>query len=224
MANKIENVEKIKEAFPGVSPTMQQAIRHTLRLARTPIRSAVLVRALNNITHTVELLDTESLEKIVSASSNLDVLLSLFEESVVLESKAQSNKDPLRSMRLKGIRAKNELLEKEGGVITSSQVAELLGISRQAVDKRRKQGKLLAVSPGKRGYFYPVWQFSEEGVIPGFEKVMNILKDYDPWMKMIFMLSANHYLGNHSPLEKLREGDLDNIFKAAEAAGEQGAL
>lgn len=224
MANKIENVEKIKETFPGVSPPMQQAIRHTLRLARTPIRSAVLVRALNNITHTVELLDTESLEKIVSASSNLDVLLSLFEESVVLESKAPFNKDPLQAMRLKGIRAKNKLLEKEGGVITSSQVAELLGISRQAVDKRRKQGKLLAVSLGKRGYFYPVWQFSEEGVIPGFENVMDILKDYDPWMKVIFMLNANHYLDSRSPLEKLREGDLDNVFKAAEAAGEQGAL
>lgn len=224
MANKIKNVEKIEETFPGVSLTMQQAIKHTLRLARTPIRSAVLVRALNNITQTVELLDIESLEKIVSASSNLDVLLLLFEESVVLESKIPFNKDPLRSHRFKGIRAKNELLKKEGGVITSNQAAELLGISRQAVDKRRKQGNLLAVSFGRRGYFYPVWQFSEDGVLPGFETVMNILKDYDPWMKMIFMLNANLRLNNRSPLEKLREGDLDNVFKAAQAAGEQGAL
>ena len=123
-----------------------------------------------------------------------------------------------------GIRAKNKLLEKEGGVITSSKVAEFLGVSRQAVDKRRKQGKLLAVSLDKRGYFYPLWQFSEEGVIPGFERVMNILKDYDPWMKVIFLLNVNHYLDNHSPLEKLREGDLDKVFNAAEAAGEQGAL
>jgi hypothetical protein len=224
MANKIENVEKIKEEFPGVSLTMQQAIKHTLRLARTPIRSAVLVRALNNITHTVELLDIESLEKIVSASSNLDVLLSLFEESVVLESKIPFNEDPLRSYRFKGIRAKNDLLKKEGGVITSNQAAEILGISRQAVDKRRKQGNLLAVSFGRRGYFYPVWQFSEDGVLPGFETVMNLLRDYDPWMQMIFMLNANQHLNNRSPLEKLREGDLDNVLKAAQAAGEQGAL
>jgi hypothetical protein len=41
---------------------------------------------------------------------------------------------------------------------------------------------------------------------------------------MIFMLNANLRLNNRSPLEKLREGDLDNVFKAAQAAGEQGAL
>ena len=132
--------------------------------------------------------------------------------------------DPLRSLRLKGIEAKNALLKKEGGVITSHQAAELLGISRQAIDKRRKQGNLLAVSVGRRGYFYPVWQFSDDGVLPGFEPVMNILKDYDPWMKMIFMLNANHGLNNRSPLEKMREGDLDNVFKAAQATVEQGAL
>lgn len=221
MEKKIENTAMV---FPGISSNLQKVINHTLRLARTPIRSAVLVRALDNIIHIVELLDNKSLEDIVSASSNLDVLLSLSEESIVLESKKPFHDDPLRSLRLKGLRAKSELLKSEGGVITSSQVAELLGISRQAVDKRRRQGKLLAVSLGKRGYFYPIWQFFEDGVLPGFEQIMNLLESYDPWMKMIFMLNANHYLGNQSPLEKLREGHLDEVIKAAQLTGEQGAL
>jgi hypothetical protein len=151
-------------------------------------------------------------------------ILRVSEESIVLESKKPFHDDPLRSLRLKGLRAKSELLKKEGGVITSSQVAELLGISRQAVDKRRRKGKLLAVSLGKRGYFYPVWQFFENGVLPGFDILMNLLEPYDPWMKMIFMLNANHRLGNQSPLEKLREGHLDEVFKAAQVTGEQGAL
>lgn len=224
MENRTENIENREIVLPGVSSNMQKVINHTLRLARTPIRSAVLVRALDNIIHIVELLDKKSLENIVSASSNLDVLLSLSEESILLESKQPIQDDPLRSLRLQGLRAKNELLKREGGVITSGQVAELLGISRQAVDKRRGQGKLLAVSLGKRGYFYPVWQFSENGVIPGFEVVMDLLKHYDPWMKMIFMLSANQRLENRSPLEKLREGHLDEVFKAAQLTGEQGAL
>jgi hypothetical protein len=227
MEKKIENIasiESIEMVFPGISSNLQKIINHTLRLARTPIRSAVLVRALDNIIHIVELLDNKSLEDIVSASSNVDVLLSLSEESIVLESKKPFHDDPLRSFRLKGLRAKSELLKKEGGVITSSQVGELLGISRQAIDKRRRKGKLLAVSLGKRGYFYPVWQFSENGVLPGFEIVMNQLEPYDPWMKMIFMLNANDRLGNQSPLEKLRQGHLDEVFKAAQVTGEQGAL
>lgn len=224
MENRTENIENREIVLPGVSSNMQKVINHTLRLARTPIRSAVLVRALDNIIHIVELLDNKSLENIVSASSNLDVLLSLSEESILLESKKPVREDPLRSMRLQGLRAKNELLKREGGVITSGQVAKLMGISRQAVDKRRGQGKLLAVSLGKRGYFYPVWQFSEDGVLPGFEVVMDLLKHYDPWMKMIFMLSANQRLENRSPLEKLREEHLDEVFKAAQLTGEQGAL
>jgi hypothetical protein len=223
MHNRIEKNKNREDLFPGVSAGMRRVIEHTLQVARTPIRSAVLTRALDNITHVVELLDIESLENIVSESSNMDVLLSLFEESVVLESRRPLHDDPLRSFRLKGLRAKNELLQKEGGVITSSQAAELLGISRQAVDKRRKQGKLLAVSPVKRGYFYPVWQFFEDGVLPGFERVMEILKDYDPWMKMIFMLNANAHLNNKSPLEELRVGHLDDVYKAAQLTGEQGA-
>lgn len=82
---------------------MKKVINHTPRLARTPISSAVLVRALNNIIHTVELLDNNSLEDIVSASSNLDVLLSLYEESIVLESKQPFRENPLRSLRLQGL-------------------------------------------------------------------------------------------------------------------------
>jgi hypothetical protein len=224
MEENIAHIENIEEVLSRVSINMQKVIKHTLLVARTPIRSAVLVRALDNITHTVELLDIESLENIVSSSSNSEVLLSLFEESIVLEFKRPPHDDPLRSLRLKGIQAKKELLNREGGVITSGQVTELLGISRQAVDKRRRQGKLLALSLGKRGYFYPVWQFSENGVLPGFETIMNVLKNYDPWMKVVFMLNANDRLDNRTPLEELREGQLDRVFEAARVTGDQGAL
>jgi hypothetical protein len=223
MPQELKNAENIDAMLHGVSMNMQRVIMNTLRLARTPIKSAVLVRVLDNITRTVELMDSQSLEHIAGEPYNLDVLLSLSEESILLESNLVREDDPLRSFRLKGIRAKNELLKKEGGVISSSQVAELMEMSRQAVDKRRKQGKLLAVSVGKRGYVYPVWQFTETGVLSGFEQVMEELKDYDPWMRIIFMLNANEHLENHSPLEKLREGEIELVTETAKIAGEQGA-
>ena len=97
-------------------------------------------------------------------------------------------------------------------------------MSRQSVDKRRKQGKLLAVTTGKRGYLYPVWQFGDGGVLPGFEDILSALSDLDPWMKMIFMLGGNSFLDNRTPLELLREGHVEKILKAARAIGEQGAL
>jgi len=88
----------------------------------------------------------------------------------------------------RGREARKELLAAEGGVMSSSAVAEHLGISRQAVDKRRRSGRLLAVTAGKRGYVYPAWQFTEDGVLPGFEEVLADLSDHDPMMHVIFFL------------------------------------
>jgi hypothetical protein len=36
-------------------------------------------------------------------------------------------------------------------------------MSRQAVEKRRKAGRLIGVSLGRRGFGYPAWQFAERG-------------------------------------------------------------
>jgi hypothetical protein len=132
--------------------------------------------------------------------------------------------DTLAIPRIKGLRIKHDLLRQEGGVISSRQVAEILGISRQAVDKRRLQGKLLAVSLGRRGYFYPLWQFGDKGVLEGFEEVMEILRDEDPWTIMIFFLSKNSMLKNKKPLDKLRQRHLNEVLRAAGAVVNQGAL
>lgn len=63
--------------------------------------------------------------------------------------------DPLAAAWLRGLLARAQLLESEGGPLTVDQVARLLGISRQAVEKRRCGGKLLGLDTGKRGYLYP---------------------------------------------------------------------
>jgi hypothetical protein len=53
--------------------------------------------------------------------------------------------------RLRGIEAKRKLLEAEGDPLTSAQAAKLLKISRQDVDKRRRENKLLGLELGKIG-------------------------------------------------------------------------
>lgn len=224
MQSNAENVKKIDEMLPGVSLNTQEAIRETLQIALNPTKEIVITRALQILSHTVKFMDIKALENIASEPTASDVWLSLSEESIALEAQKSVTEDSLRSLRLKGIRAKHELLEKEGGVITSSQVAEILGITRQAVDKRRKQGKILAVSLGKRSYIYPVWQFSDNGVLTGFDKVMEKLDDFDAWMKFIFMLNPNDRLNNKTPLEVLHQGELARVLQAAESILEQGAL
>jgi len=54
----------------------------------------------------------------------------------------------------------------------------LLHLTRQAGQTTVK-GQLLVVSLGRRGYLYPAWQFQAGQVLPGLERVLASLKDYD---------------------------------------------
>lgn len=131
--------------------------------------------------------------------------------------------DPLLPARLAGMEARHQLLDLGGGVYTAEQMAVVLGISRQAVDNRRKRSKLLAVTLGRRGNFYPTWQIHEGRVLEGLAVVLAELHDRDPWTQLAFMLNPNTWLDDETPLEVLRRGLVDQVRDAASAYGEQVA-
>lgn len=131
--------------------------------------------------------------------------------------------DPLYKARLRGLKIKRELLFTEGKPFNSEEVASLLGMSRQAVDKRRKQNRLLALSLGKRGYRFPAWQFTSTGTLPGLEKVLEALSHISDWGKLEFFLTGDIRLEGNSPLECLRLGDIESVIRVAKLYGEQSA-
>ena len=96
---------------------------------------------------------------------------------------------------------------------------EAIGISRQAIDKRRLHGKVIGIDLGKRGYAYPVWQIG----LDGLAEVLAALDELEPWTQALFMLSANSYLDGETPLVRLRRGDFDAVTAAARLYGEQTA-
>jgi hypothetical protein len=131
--------------------------------------------------------------------------------------------DPLERARFRGLIAMRELLSAEGGALTASDVAALLGMSRQAVDKRRKAAQILAVEVPKRGFLYPAWQFTEAGsVLPGLVEVLEALTEHDPWAQARFFLAANDRLGAKRPVDLLRAGALEPVLVAASVFGEHG--
>lgn len=132
--------------------------------------------------------------------------------------------DPLAIARLRGRVAMREVLSQEGGALTAAQVADVLGISRQAVDKRRKGRQLLALALPRRGLLYPAWQFDASGAtLPGFVDVLEALGEHDEWAQARFFLGGSERLGGKRPLDVLREGDRDAVIQAAEAFGEHSA-
>jgi hypothetical protein len=153
--------------------------------------------------------------------SGYGLLLSALEQPEAQE--ALRREDPLAPARLRGIRMREELLHSEGGVVGAPEMAALLGITRQAVDKRRKAGKLLAVAAGARRWLYPSWQVAEGGSLAGLEQALAALREWSPWARLGFLLGENVRLGGERPLDALRRGDVDRVLRAARAFGDQGA-
>jgi hypothetical protein len=175
------------------------------------------VRALTRIPTTPALL-----RRAIQASTDFDFLVSLLSDPEVKADLPSA--DPLASARLRGNIAKAQLLTAEGGCISTKDVKEILGISEQAIDKRRRAGKLIALPTG-RTYGFPRWQFSLGSTISGLETVLQQLtrQIHDPWMQAAWMLNSQTRLGGESPLAKLRQGNLAEVLQAAETYGEQGA-
>jgi hypothetical protein len=149
--------------------------------------------------------------------SDIEELIEVLQRPEVLADLRR--RDPLAPARLRGLRAKKQLLEAEGGVASGRELAQALGITRQAVDKRRLNNKLIGIDLGRRGYAYPVWQIDLEG----FDAVLSELAEYDPWTQALFMLSANPWLEGETPLAVLRRGEFDAVLAAARLYGEQTA-
>jgi len=194
----------------------QQAIAQMLATSeQQPLKVVFLTRALKAL---VKLSQSSNLVEVTSASSDYELLLQALSSPEAIELLTQN--DPLATAKLRGLQLKQQLMQAEGGCLSSAEAAQILGISRQAVDKRR-QGKLIGIAQGKGSYLYPAWQFTESGsTIVGLETVLAQLQSFDPWMQLAFMLDPNERLGQQTPLALLRKGEIAQAVEAAWALAE----
>lgn len=109
------------------------------------------------------------------------------------------------------------------GAFDLQQVTDLLKITRQAVDKKVKEGSLLAV-PGPSGQRrYPAAQFGADGVAPGLKEVLRALPTESAWGRLNFLVNPHDYLNGRQPIEALHRGEVGRVIEAAKGLGEQGA-
>jgi hypothetical protein len=206
-------------AVPGGS-SLDEAISRVRRLSTEPVRAIFLTRALNAAAWLVQALDTSALSEAAAQPTDYSFLLRALEAPEVVEALARD--DPLAEARLAGLRSKTFLLHAEGGAVPVEEAAAMLGLTRQAVDRRRRAGKLIGLTMGRRGYLYPAWQFGEHGTIPGLEETLAALDSFGPWSQVSWFIGPNTRLGSRSPLTMLREGQIEPVVRAAQLYGEQG--
>ena len=208
----------------GVDSNVSAAMGRILAVTQTPTRAALLARALNGLADLTPELSDEAVAHAIGARSDAGVLAQVLEEAPAIT--ILNRDDPLAAARLRGLRAKEELLAAEGGTWPAEQVARHLRLTRQAVDNRRKSGRLIGLDVGRRGFAYPVWQLASNGVLPGLEAVLAAMTVRAPWDQMVFFLSGDPRLGGERPLDVLRRGrakELENVKRAARGYGEHSA-
>lgn len=85
---------------------------------------------------------------------------------------------------LRGARLKEQVVRAAGGLLRTGEVADLLGISPQAVQQRRARRTLLALPTPQGNWGYPALQFNGDGVRAGVQAVIAVNPEIDPWERL----------------------------------------
>lgn len=120
----------------------------------------------------------------------------------------------------RGLAMRERLREDAGGFLDTARVAGLLGVRRQSVDKRRKEGGLLALET-PQGFVFPACQFTLTDVIPGLKDVLAAMTGGSFWETLAGLVTPSPALGGRSILQALErcrgDGERRKIVEIAEA-------
>lgn len=131
---------------------------------------------------------------------------------------------PYAAALLRGSDIREALLREAGGGLTGDAAASLLGVTRQAVDKRRRNRQLLAVPIGSGDLRYPARQFDGTGrVLRSLPSVLAAFAVNDPWMQLDALLACQPALGDRDAFDALAAGmDATLIARLMAQSGDQG--
>ena len=205
------------ERTPGPSTGRRPADR-----SRQALAQAFLKRSVKMLERVSSSASSEALKSALSSPTDVGGVASLLSDLAPLAVDL-SAVDPFVEAMARGAAVKQELLTSAGGGLTSSQVSSALGITRQAVDKRRLRRALLAVPSGSGEYVYPACQFTLDGVLPGLEEVLRAFRIRSPWTQLSLLLASTPALRGKTIVESLKSGAIERAIAIAGSFGEQAA-
>lgn len=161
-------------------------------------------------------------KELLSKAHDIDVLVGALQDRVLVRALQRDTRDPLILAKMRGIARQEEMIKEAGGVLTTSEAAEALGVTRQAVDKRIRTGSMLALTVGSNSAI-PAFQIRGRSTLPGLAKVLRAMQIKSPWMRLNFFLMKHDSLSGRRPIEALSEGDIDAVVQATAGFGEHGS-
>jgi hypothetical protein len=96
--------------------------------------------------------------------------------------------------------------------------------SGQIVERFIREGRLLALPGRNLEARFPVVQFGGDGsVVDGLRETKDALMTKQGFAVLNFLINPDKRLGGRSPIDLLREGEIELVVEAARRVGEQGA-
>ena len=184
------------------------------------LQATFLRRATSALERIAATASPKTLSDALAAPTDAGSLARLLSRSDVIGS-AVVELDPLVPALARNVEHRKALIERAGGTLSAEDAGRLLSISRQAIDKRRRAGSLLAVREGS-DWRYPVCQFDETDVVAGIAEVVRAYASTGPWMALDFLLASDSALGGRSPLGALKTGDRDAVLRLLRAEALDG--
>ena len=189
---------------------------------RDGMQRAFVRRANAAIERLVAGMPAEALVDALTAPTDVGAIARLLGRAE-LAGPAVADIDPLVPAIARGVEHRQALREAAGGMLSAAEAGALLSISRQAVDKRRRAGGLLAVREGG-DWRYPACQFDAGlgEVVAGVPEVLGALEGQGGWVALDFLLAPDEALAGRSPIEALRAGDAAAVLRVARADAGDG--
>jgi hypothetical protein len=184
------------------------------------IQAAFLRRAMSTLERIASAAPPKALTDALAAPTGAGTLAQLLSHSELI-GEAVANLDPLVPAVARNVEHRRQLLIRAGGVLSAEEAGKLVGVSRQAIDKRRRSNAILAIREGS-DWKYPSCQFRDDDVLPGIADVLRGFETQGAWVALDFLLAKDSALGGRSPIEALRQGDRAAVEKLVRANAADG--
>jgi hypothetical protein len=187
------------------------------------VRDAFRRRASHAVEHIAASASLEALARALEAPTDFGAVAVALGGAAMPE--AARDLDPLADALARGASERERLAALAGGLLSAAEAGRTLGgISRQAVDKRRRTNQLLAVRVGG-DWRYPACQIGADGQVPAVLATMledGVQLGMSGWAMLDFLLAPDDALGGRHPLEVLQRGGTDaaevrRLLQAAKA-------
>lgn len=104
----------------------------------------------------------------------------------------------------RGLAVRERLRDDAGGFRSTAWVVEHLGLRRQSVDKRRKEGRLLALET-PRGFEFPACQFTADGTVSGLEDALQAMSGGGFWETLAGLVTPSPALEGRTVIQALQD-------------------